>query len=646
MYWNIKTLVDLLYYCNERYGKFTFLKFKVNNSFESISYNEFTDIVESLASSLYELGVRKGDKVAIISDNMYKWLITDMAILSLGGVDIPRGSDSTSSEISYILKHSDSKFCFVQDPEQADKVLSFINEIPEINNIILLTGSLDEIKNSNKDKVILSHYDDMLKKGEELKVKYSSTLKELRETITREDLATLIYTSGTTGLPKGVMLLHKNLMHNVHSLTDVLPYIEGKERWLSVLPVWHVYERTLEYIIMSMGAIMAYSKPTAKHLLPDLSEIKPTYMVSVPRIWESLYSGIINNMKKESQLKRDMFYFFTNIGKIYIHFYKSLTGKLPVFRRPPLFLLILDKLFSLFVVISLFIPRQLGDILVFSKIRLKTGGKFRGMISGGGALPEYVDRFFSGIGVHILEGYGLTETAPIIGVRSFKTLVYKTVGKPAPGVEVMIGDENWNRLKNQHEKGIIYIKGDLVMAGYYKNQEKTNEVLKDGWLCTGDLGRLTISGEIQITGRAKDTIVLTGGENIEPEPIENKLLEEQLIQQVIVVGQDRKTLGALIVPQKDNLEEFARSKEINYKDFDDLCKNQIIIDDFAKVIKNKINFANGFKSFEKITCFALLSTPFEVGKEMTLSLKMKRNVIMDKYNAVIEDMYSKIGLKE
>ncbi|HOV13585.1 MAG TPA: AMP-binding protein, partial [Spirochaetota bacterium] len=381
-------------------------------------------------------------------------------------------------------------------------------------------------------------------------------------------------------------------------------------------------------------------KPTAKYLLPDLAEIKPTYMVSVPRIWESVYNGVLNNIKKESPIKRGLFYFFTGVGKNYTYFKKLLVGHIPYFKKKNPIVLLFEKIISIFMIIFLFVPNGLGSLLVFSKIRKKTGGKVRGLISGGGALPEYVDKFFSSIGIHILEGYGLTETAPIISVRNFKTLVYRTVGRPAPGVEVMIGDENWNRLPNQSEKGIIYIKGDLVMAGYYKNPEKTNEILKNGWLNTGDLGRLTISGEIQITGRAKDTIVLIGGENVEPEPIENKLLEEPLISQVIVVGQDKKTLGALIIPQKENLEDLAKHKGINFNNYEELCKKNEIIEEFSKLIKNKINTTNGFKSYEKIISFTLLTTPFEVGKELTLSLKMKRNVIMEKYHTVIEEMYS------
>ncbi|OHD21526.1 MAG: hypothetical protein A2086_16300 [Spirochaetes bacterium GWD1_27_9] len=629
-----------MYFCKERYNDKVFLKYKKDGKFESITFIQLADMVENLAGSLYEIGIRKGDKVGIISDNMYKWFVSDLAILSLGAADVPRGSDSTAQEVSYILKHSDAKYCFVENAEQAEKILSILGEIPEVKTLILLTGKSDDIKNPKKESIKIYDFDTLLLEGEKhYKSKYNDKLIEIRNSISREDLVTLIYTSGTTGLPKGVMLLHKNIMHNVYAYTDVLPFRETRERWISVLPVWHVFERTVEYIIMSIGCPMAYSKPTAKHLLPDLAEIKPTYMVSVPRIWEALYNGILNNIKKESPSKVKLFNTFINIGTAYNRAIKIFTGKMPIFRKETCFKSLINKITSLFTIIGLFIPDLIGDILVFSKIRKKTGGALICPISGGGALPEYVDNFFAAIKIDIFEGYGLTETSPIVSVRSFSTLVPRTVGRPAPGVEVMIGDNDWNKKANQHRKGIIYIKGDLVMAGYYKNPEKTKEILKDGWINTGDLGRLTLNGEIQITGRAKDTIVLMGGENIEPSPIEDKLLEDPLINQVIVVGQDKKTLGALIIPDQDNLVEFAKNNNIAFSEYNDLCNNKLIKEEFSKIIKNRVSTKTGFKSFEKITCFALIPTPFEIGKELTNSLKMKRNVISEKYKALIEKIY-------
>jgi long-chain acyl-CoA synthetase len=251
-----------------------------------------------------------------------------------------------------------------------------------------------------------------------------------------------------------------------------------------------------------------------------------------------------------------------------------------------------------------------------------------------------LNTFFLAVGIEILEGWGMTETSPVIGVRTFERLVLRTVGPPAPGVELMIGDENWNPLKNQSEKGIVYIRGDNVMAGYYKEPEKTKATIsKDGWLNTGDLGRMTITGELQLTGRAKDTIVLVGGENVEPAPIEDKALEDPMISQLMIVGQDKKVLGALIIPSEDELYDFAKKNNIEYKDLNDLITKQEILDEVKNRIKAKVNTKNGFRDYERITFITLLPKPFEVGKELTHSLKVKRNVVADIYKKEIDKMF-------
>jgi len=641
MYHHLKNLIETMYHAKNNFGNNVFLKYKKNDKFQPITYNDFTEMVENLASSFYDLGFRKDDKVGIVSDNNYKWIISDLSLIYLGAIDVPRGSDTTDQELSYILKHSDAKACIVEDPVQADKVLSIINDIPEVKKLILLNGNISDIKNSNINKVEVFHFDALLEKGKELKPKFALELKSLKDNVDENALITIIYTSGTTGLPKGVMLAHKNIMHNVRTLTDVIIINEGKDRWVSILPVWHIFERTLEYIAMSIGSTMAYSKPTAKHLLPDLAEICPTIMASVPRVWESLHNGILASIKKDSKVKQGLFSFFINVGLIYSRSIKVLTGKLPIFQKSFFLSDLFQKLWALIIIILLFIPDLLGDILIFSKIRKKTGNCLLQPISGGGALPEKVDAFFSAVKIHILEGYGLTETSPVISVRNRQTLVPKTVGRPAPEVEVMIGDEGFNKKANQHRKGIIFVKGPLVMQGYYKDPERTSEVIKNGWFNTGDLGRLTLTGEIQITGRAKDTIVLIGGENIEPSPIEDKLIEDPMIFQIMVVGQDKKTLGAIIIPAKENLEEYAASHHIKYETYEKLLKDGKIIEEFSKIIKARVNSKTGFKSHERITYFSLLPKEFEIGDELTNTVKMRRNYIAKKYEAIINEMYGK-----
>jgi len=645
MFKDINNLVELFYNAYSKYPDKIFLKYRETNNpeegFKSLTFKEFKERMENLAIGLYHIGLRKGDKVGILSDNRYQWLLADLAILSLGAIDVPRGSDSTEEEMKYILKHSGAKFCFVEDSLQADKILKIQFSLPHLRRIILITGAKKDIKHKIHIGVNLYTFEQILNYGKRYKDKYMSIVENLKESIKPEDIATLIYTSGTTGPPKGVMLMHKNIMHNVKSLPKILP-LSSKDRWVSILPVWHIFERTVEYIIMGMGCLIAYSKPTANFLLKDLGAIRPTYMASVPRVWESIYNGIMKNINSEPKIKQNLFNFFVSIGKIYKKSFKILTNEIALFHNELPIIKILKKFFAFFCVLFLLPFYKLGDLLVFSKIKKKTGGCLKGPISGGGALPSYVDEFFSAIGMEILEGYGLTETSPVISVRTFKRKVLKTVGPPIPGVEVKICNEKGEKLKNQHKKGLIFVKGDLVMLGYYNDEQATKRVLRDdGWFNTGDLGRLTITGEIQITGRAKDTIVLIGGENIEPAPIEEKLCENPLISQVMVYGQDQKRLSAIIVPDEENLKNFAMENGIKYHSFRRLCKHPKILEKYNEIIDSTINTKNGFKSFERIYCFLLTPQVFRVGKELTHTLKLKRNVIAKKYKKQIERIYYK-----
>jgi long-chain acyl-CoA synthetase len=639
MFYEIKNLIELIYNSNKLYGSNVFLKYKKNDAFQSITYNEFIDLMESLAAALYDMGVRKNDKISLVADNCYKWMISDLAIMSIGAIDVPRGSDTTAQELSFILKHSDSKYCILEDPAEVDKFLSNNENIEDIKKVILMFGNQDEIRSENKKNIEIYPFDELIVKGKELKSRYADELKHLKSDIKEDDCVTIIYTSGTTGSPKGVMLSHKNIMQNVKAMTDVLLLYHGKESAVTILPIWHIFERTIEYIEIAIGTTIAYSKPAAKYLLPDLQAIKPTLCIAVPRIFEALYSGIMSNIKKESGLKQFMFHFFIGIGAEFNKAKRTLTGKIPLFKRDFFLITFFIKVIALFEIALLFLADLLGDILVFSTVRKRLGGRLRLYISGGGALPEHIDTFFDAVKIRIFEGYGMTETAPIIGVRNHKTCVPKTVGRPAPGLELMIGDDNWNKKANQHRKGEIYVKGDIVMLGYYKDPEKTAETIRDGWLRTGDLGRLTVTGEIQITGRAKDTIVLIGGENIEPEPIEERIMENPMIYQIMVVGQDRKTLGALIVPEKDHVIEFAKKNNMAFSSYEDLLQNKTVINEIGKILKNSINQRNGFKDFERISFFSLLPQQFEVGEELTNSFKMKRNFIAKKYSNKIDSLY-------
>ena len=472
--------------------------------------------------------------------------------------------------------------------------------------------------------------------GEDLLAKGDTKFSEISKTALPEDLVTIIYTSGTTSDPKGVMLLNSNFMHNIRVVPPTQELNEN-DRWLSVLPSWHIFERTAEYLVLSSGALTAYSKPFKQVLLPDLITIKPTVMVSVPRIWESVYKGTIDKIKKGSAPKKTVFNWAIKVGEEYKKAEKILNNSIPLFDRddysPE------EKLQAKSKIKSLNWKYKLADKLVFKKIREAVGGELRFAISGGGALLEIVDVFFDAVGIIVCEGYGLTETAPCLCARNPKNWALSTVGPLLPEVEIKIVDkENHSTELPDGQTGIILIKGPMVMKGYYKNESKTKEVIKGDWFNSGDLGRKTYNGKyLQIVGRIKDTIVLSGGENIEPHPLEDRLKESDYINMIIVVGQDKSRLGVLIVPDFDVLAVYAEKENIQYKNNEELIKKPEIIALFQREQKRLISKEHGFKSYETVMGIGLLPNEFTIeAGEMTETLKIKRFEIHKKYKKEID----------
>lgn len=633
------SLIEAFYYAADTFPNKPYLQYREKDILINRTYPEIRSLVQCLSASLYQLGVRSSDKVAIISDNMWKWIVSDLAVLSLGAADVPRGSDSSTGEIAYIIKHCDAKVCFAENPVQANRIISGLESDSILESIILLTGEPDEVTADTQKKPVVYTFDQLIDEGREKYDLIKDKLEDIRKNLNEDTLATIIYTSGTTGMPKGVMLSHGNILKDIYYMLEVL-FPAEKDRWVSVLPVWHVYERTIEYAIILTCGSMAYSKPTSKHLLPMLAEIKPTFMVSVPRIWESLYTGVVTKMKAKPMLYK-LFLLFQRIGIVYYNSKKNISNEIAYFEKQPFLRMLGIKTLSIFKIILLFIPDLIGDILIFSKIRKILGGKLSVPISGGGKLPDYMDDFFNAANINILEGYGMTETSPVICVRTPGYLVPRTVGRPLPGIDLMIGNDNFEPLKNQHEKGHIYVRSKTVMQGYYKMPEITQKAIRNGWLDTGDLGRLTLSGNLQIVGRAKETIVLTGGENIEPAPIEEKILECDLILNTMLVGQDKKYLAAIVVPNPDALKELAKNLNLPTDNYDALCASEEINKHLISKIRSKINVKNGFKSCESIKYIAVVPKPFEVGDELTNSLKMKRNYIAEKYADIINETFLK-----
>ncbi|MFP4534230.1 MAG: AMP-dependent synthetase/ligase [Spirochaetaceae bacterium] len=604
-----------------------------SGEFVARSYRDLFREVTAFAAGLHSLGVRAGSHVGLISENRKEWLVADLSVLSLGAADVPRGNDSMADEIAYILGFAECETVLVENEEQLRKVLSVREKIESLKTLVVLDPEFE--KDELPSGLELFRYPEVRQRGEELLAQEPKLVERKIASGEADDTATIIFTSGTTGVPKGVMLSHHNFLHQVSCIPDRVELTPG-DIWLCVLPVWHSFERIVQYIALGSATTLAYSKPIGKIMLEDMAAVRPKWMASVPRIWEAVRAGIYRNLKSQGGVKLALFSFFVAVGGAQKKLADMLRGLTPDFQPRSRFL---DKVVATLPYLLLLPFGALGNILVFNKIRDRLGGRFVAGVSGGGALPPAVDQFFGAAGVLLLEGYGLTETAPVLAVRHQRGPVPGTVGKLLRETECRILGEKGESLP-PGEMGVIYVRGPQVMKGYYKRPEATAEILDtDGWLNTGDLGMLTYRGELKITGRAKDTIVLLGGENIEPAPIEQKLQESEFIEQAVVVGQDQKYLGVLIVPAVEALEHFADENHIPYMDRGELIEEEAVRELMENEIHSRINSRNGFKSFEQIYRFALLSASFEIGDELSAKQEIKRHVIAKKYEREIAGLF-------
>lgn len=638
----IETLPKLFKRTSELYPDIVFQMARENGSeFRPILYKDGFQFALNFGAGLLTVGVSREDKIGLISDNRKEWLQADMGLLAIGAIDVPRGCDASPSDIQYILSFTECKISIAENTGAVKKILSVIKDIPTLKKLICFDTLNDEVAENAKNAGIeILYFSDVLEAGKKYRSENPGVIEAELEKGQPDDLATLIFTSGTTGTPKGVMLTHRNFFPQLDELRERI-WLRPGEKALLVLPVWHVYERSVEYVILCQGATFCYSKPIGSILLPDMQEINPVILPAVPRVYEAIYDGIYRKMKKSGKLTFSIFRFFTGIGILHGKVGRRLLRKNSQLKYD--FLPLWWIFYAIFWL--LLTPlRALGNALVFKKIKSMLGKKFRAGVAGGGAYPSSLDNFFWGIGIKVVEGYGLTETAPIISVRPIDNPIFGNIGKPLRGIQCRIVDENGNIL-GRCKKGILEIKGDNVMKGYYKQPELTEKILSaDGWLNTGDIAVFTRTGELILKGRAKDTIVLRGGENVEPLPIEMKIMESPVIKTAVVVGQDQRVLTCLIIPEKEEILSFAQKNGVaaltgSETDYSKLLKNEKVYKFVQTEIASRINNKNGFRPFELINKFTLLEKDFEMGKELSSKQEISRYKIAEIYKKEIAQMY-------
>ncbi len=611
---------------------------KKDGEFEPVTYRELYQKALDFGAGLLSIGIKRGDLIGLISDNRKEWLQADMGIMAIGATDVPRGCDATLLDLEAIFTITETKYIVTENSAQVKKILSIREKIPFVKEIIVFDEPTEEILSEAKNNgITIYSFAEILKFGQTFRIEHKDEIENELEKGQSSDLACIIFTSGTTGTPKGVMLSHRNFLAQLEELPERIMINPG-EKALLVLPVWHVFEREVEYVILIQGGSLCYSKPIGSILLADLKKLNPTLLPAVPRVFEAVYDGILRKMRKTGGIVNALFNFFTKVAILHSRMHRLMFNQNVCLTR----YYTVAWWFAFIIPWCLLWPlKLLGNLLVFRKIKAMLGTNFRAGIAGGGAYPPVLDDFFWAIGVKIVEGYGLTETAPVISVRPIAAPVFGNVGSPIRGVKCRIVDPDDGFVLKRGQFGAVQIKGPTVMQGYYKRPDLTAKTMTvDGWLDTGDLGYLSIHDEIVLKGRKKDTIVLLGGENVEPLPIELKLSESRYIRQAVVVGQDKHYLGALILVEEDEVKNFAAENGIQYDTYENLINSESIQKLFESEISSLINSKNGFKMFERINKFALITKPFEVGVELSAKQEIMRYRLTEIYKDQINKIFA------
>ena len=600
--------------------------FKLDDNQYEISYEKLFEDVLLLSREFKSKGVKKGSKIMFVCDNRYEWMVTDLAIISLGAISIPRGSDTPTQELEFIIKHSEANFLILENEALHSMHKDIIEKLKLKSTFIIEAGNVHTIFDN------IYSYIDLLKNREI----YKNEIEEfhaLKNELTKDDIFTLIYTSGTTGTPKGVILTHKNIMYNVLNLPKLID-LKHEDLWVSILPSWHIFERAAEYLSIAYGCTLVYS--SIKTFASDLQEYKPTLVATVPRLWESMYSKINNTLEKQDAKKAKIFKKLVKISSIYNYNLRVLKDELPVFEKENFIVVLNKKIVSSFKLAFLY-PLNLFAKKKLKAVQEKFGGRLRLAISGGGSLPSYLDNWIDAIGIRIVNAYGMTECAPAIAGRALNCNTFSTLGLPTEGTDLkIIGDFGENLT---HGKiGEIILKGEQVTPGYYKNdQENEKSFTKDRYFKTGDLGKLTIRGELVITGRSKEIIVLANGENVDPSRIESAISMLPFISDNVLVGQDKKGLGMLVVPDFEKLKDYVQEHfDKALHSIEQLKEDKNIMNKIKKDMNELLHHKEGFKPFEKLQNIHFLKDEFKTGEELTNTFKKKRHIIEKKYKETID----------
>ncbi|MCX7974969.1 MAG: long-chain fatty acid--CoA ligase [Candidatus Aminicenantes bacterium] len=596
----VETLAELFLNTIKNYAKPDLMLYKKHGQWIPLSTEEFGQKVKKLSLGLWELGLRPEDKLIILSENRPEWVMTDLATISLGAITVPIYTTLMPEQIRYIIDDSDAKIVVYSDQEQGKKIEAIRSQLKKVDHYITFQ--------EEAPPGVLT-WTEVLAKGERVLNSQPNLFEERIAQIRPENVASIIYTSGTTGIPKGVMLMHSNFISNIKSCSSIIPF-SSEDTVLSFLPLSHVLERMVMFTYLYKACTIAFAE-SIEAVAQNLLEIRPHIMVSVPRVFEKIYARVMENVLSESSLKRKIFFWALKVGKDY--------ARRQLNRRP--------------ISQYLKLKRSIAHKLVFSKIIARTGGRVRFFVSGGAPLSKDIAEFFFAMGLTILEGYGLTETSPVISVNTFENLRLGTVGKPIPGVEVRIASD-----------GEILTRGPHVMKGYYKKEAETKESFEGDWFKTGDIGYLDEDGFLVITDRKKDIIVTAGGKNVAPQPIENLLKTSPFISNAVVIGDRRRFISALIVPNFEKVEEWARQNNLVFASRSEMVKHPEVIKFLqAEVDRLTVNLA----SFEKVKKIAVLERDFDLAEgEITPTLKVRRSIIEKKYQPVIEALYREAELNQ